>query len=177
MDLDLRGARLRDSRGDDGLAHHRPDGDRHGRRRGATARRRDRSLLADAPDPPDRDPLRRARRSRWAREVVLPQGGPDRRCPGPRGPERLRPLRRHRAGHPGVGGGTGLRPRSRERDHVRARGDAPRTGADCAGHLRQPVHEHARPARPAWSDRSGHARLGEHAAADSRRARQHRPAE
>ena len=148
-----------------------------GRRRAAPARRRDRPLLADAPDPADRDPLRRARRARRARQVVLPQGGPDRRCPGPR--------RRGGSGRfADVGPGLRLWTEEpvfghgpRERDHVRARGDAPRAGADRAGDLRQPVHEHARPARPARPDRRRHARLGEHAAPDSRRAPQHRAAE
>ena len=49
---------------------------------------------------------------------------------GPRGRARLGPVRRHRAGAPQVDRGAGRRPRARQRDHVPARGDAPRAGPD-----------------------------------------------
>ena len=73
-------------------------------------------------------------------QVVLPQGGAARRRAGPGRRVRIGPLRRHRARPEDLARVTRRRPRARQHDRVPARGDPPRTGADRAGDLRQPVH-------------------------------------
>ena len=163
--------------GDDGLAHDGADGPRHGRRRAATARRRDRSLLAGAPDPPDRDPLRRARRARWAHKSFFPEEGLIGDVQGRAG--RAAP-----AASPTSGRASGSGPRSRSS----ATGPGARSTFE-----REETHLGPAPIAAVIFDNQYMstlvqlgllgliggvpARLGEHAAADSRRARQHRPAE